>query len=62
MRPLVLSLHAYVRARLHEKYGDASCPPNGPIPAHLLGNIWAQEWAQYLRRSSRRTGADPATT
>jgi peptidyl-dipeptidase A len=19
-------------------------PPNGPIPAHLLGNIWAQDW------------------
>jgi len=40
---LYLSLHAYVRWKLHEKYGDA-VPANGPIPAHLLGNIWAQEW------------------
>ena len=43
VRPLYLSLHAYVRTRLHQKYGDA-VPSNGPIPAHLLGNMWAQEW------------------
>lgn len=43
VRPLYLSLHAYVRSRLREKYGDA-VPANGPIPAHLLGNIWAQSW------------------
>jgi len=43
VRPLYLSLHAYVRSKLHEKYGDV-VPANGPIPAHLLGNMWAQEW------------------
>jgi len=43
VRPLYLSLHAYVRSKLHEKYGDI-VPANGPIPAHLLGNMWAQEW------------------
>jgi peptidyl-dipeptidase A len=43
VRPLYLSLHAYVRARLHEKYGDV-VPANGPIPAYLLGNMWAQDW------------------
>ena len=43
VRPLYVSLHAYVRAKLHEKYGDI-VPANGPIPAHLLGNMWAQEW------------------
>ncbi len=43
VRPLYLSLHAYVRARLRAKYGDA-VPANGPIPAYLLGNMWAQEW------------------
>jgi peptidyl-dipeptidase A len=43
LRPLYLSLHAHVRARLHEKYGDV-VPLDGPIPAYLLGNIWAQEW------------------
>jgi len=43
VKPLYLSLHAYVRWKLREKYGDA-VPANGPIPAHLLGNMWAQTW------------------
>jgi peptidyl-dipeptidase A len=43
VKPLYLSLHAYVRNRLREKYGDA-VPATGPIPAHLLGNMWAQDW------------------
>ena len=43
LQPLYQSLHAYTRTKLREKYGDA-VPANGPIPAHLLGNIWAQEW------------------
>ena len=47
VRPLYVSLHAYVRMKLHEKYG-ASVPAEGPIPAHLLGNIWAQEWGNVL--------------
>ncbi len=42
--PLYLSLHAYVRGQLARKYGKDVVPPSGPIPAHLLGNIWAQEW------------------
>ncbi len=44
VRPLYLSLHTYVRWKLAEKYGPNVVPPNGPIPAHLLGNPWAQEW------------------
>lgn len=44
LRPLYLSLHAYVRGQLARKYGKSVVPPGGPIPAHLLGNIWAQEW------------------
>src|ERR1035441_6334062 len=43
VKPLYLSLHAYVRNRLREKYGDA-VPAGGAIPANLLGNMWAQEW------------------
>jgi len=43
VKPLYLSLHAYVRWKLREKYGDI-VPAHGPIPAHLLGNMWAQEW------------------
>ena len=48
VRPLYNSLHAYVRWKLREKYGD-TVPANGPIPAHLLGNIWAQDWTNIYK-------------
>jgi len=45
VEPLYRNLHCYVRARLNEKYGDAVQPRTGPIRADLLGNMWAQQWA-----------------
>jgi peptidyl-dipeptidase A len=45
VKPLYISLHTYVRNKLREQYGDSVVPANGPIPAHLLGNMWAQEWS-----------------
>lgn len=44
VRPLYESLHCYVRARLQAKYGKELVPDGKPIPAHLLGNMWAQTW------------------
>jgi peptidyl-dipeptidase A len=44
VRPLYVSLHAYVRTQLVKKYGPAVVREDAPIPAHLLGNMWAQEW------------------
>jgi peptidyl-dipeptidase A len=44
LRPFYISLHAYVRGRLREKYGSV-VPEKGPIPAHLLGNLWQQDWS-----------------
>jgi peptidyl-dipeptidase A len=44
VRPLYDSLHAYVRAALVRHYGAARVPEAGPIPAHLLGNMWSQSW------------------
>jgi peptidyl-dipeptidase A len=44
VKPLYVSLHAYVRSRLVETYGKELVPPKGPVPAHLLGNMWAQQW------------------
>jgi peptidyl-dipeptidase A len=44
LRPLYLSLHTYTRTKLREKYGE-SVPESGPIPAHLLGNLWQQDWS-----------------
>ncbi|XP_064127021.1 angiotensin-converting enzyme isoform X1 [Loxodonta africana] len=44
LEPLYLNLHAYVRRALHRRYGDKFINLRGPIPAHLLGNMWAQSW------------------
>jgi peptidyl-dipeptidase A len=45
VKPLYESLHAYVRWKLQEKYGAAVVKPTGPMPAQLLGNLWAQDWS-----------------
>lgn len=44
VKPLYDALHCHVRAKLNERYGDQIVPPHSPIPAHLLGNMWAQSW------------------
>ena len=44
VRPLYVSLHAYVRWQLEKKYGAGLVSEDRPIPAHLLGNMWAQGW------------------
>jgi len=44
VKPLYDALHCYVRARLQQTYGKERIPDGGPIPAHVLGNMWAQEW------------------
>ena len=44
VRPLYESLHCHVRAALADEYGSAVVPPDEPIPAHLLGNMWSQSW------------------
>jgi peptidyl-dipeptidase A len=44
VKPLYDSLYTYVRRKLSEKYGKQVVPEDGPIPAHLLGNMWAQTW------------------
>ena len=42
--PLYEQLHCFVRAKLAERYGPDEVDPAGKIPAHLLGNMWAQAW------------------
>ncbi len=44
VEPFYISLHTYVRKQLIKKYGKAAERPDGMIPAHLLGNMWAQDW------------------
>jgi peptidyl-dipeptidase A len=44
VKPLYDSLYTYTRRKLSEKYGKEVVAEDKPIPAHLLGNMWAQQW------------------
>ncbi len=44
VKPLYDSLYTYTRRKLSEKYGKDVVSEDKPIPAHLLGNMWAQQW------------------
>ena len=44
VKPLYDDLHCYVRSELGKEYGEDKVPQDQPIPAHLLGNMWAQTW------------------
>jgi len=59
VRPFYTALHAYVRRRLREHYGAEHVPADGPIPAHLLGNMWAQSW-EYVYPLVAPEGSAPA--
>ena len=45
VKPLYDALHCHVRAKLNEHYGDDVVPKSGPLPVHLLGNMWGQSWS-----------------
>ena len=45
VEPLYEALHCHVRANLSDFYGAEKVADQGPIPAHLLGNMWAQTWS-----------------
>jgi peptidyl-dipeptidase A len=44
VKPMYDDLHCYTRMRLREKHGKDKIGERAPIPAHLLGNMWAQQW------------------
>lgn len=44
VEPLYDELHKYVLKKLKGMYGDKIDVSDGLIPAHVLGNMWAQSW------------------
>lgn len=52
IRPLYEQLHAYVRHKLRLQYGNHIVDEDGPIPMHLVGNMWAQDWENVSTISS----------
>ncbi|CAG0915096.1 unnamed protein product, partial [Notodromas monacha] len=48
LMPFYKELHAFVRHRLRLHYGEDFLEPDGLIPSHLLGNLWAQKWQEIF--------------
>ncbi len=44
VKPLYEQLHCYARTRLDAKYPGKG-EVNGLLPAHLMGNMWQQDWS-----------------
>ena len=45
VEPLYEDLHCYTREKLTDKYGeDKGQVDGGLLPAHLMGNMWQQDW------------------
>lgn len=59
LKPLYEQLHAYVRGKLRQVYGADKVDEKGPIPAHLLGNMWAQNWQNIFDIIQPYNGTDP---
>ena len=59
MKPLYEQLHCYTRRKLNRLYGDEVVAKTGPIPAHLLGNMWAQSWGWLAHELTPYPGEAP---
>ncbi|MET0756265.1 MAG: M2 family metallopeptidase [Pseudoxanthomonas sp.] len=44
VKPLYEQLHCYARTKLEAQYGNDKGQVNGLLPAHLMGNMWQQDW------------------
>ena len=62
VQPLYRALHCYVRERLARKYGADKVPAGKPIPAQLLGNLWAQQWGKVYDLLEPYPGASDLDT
>jgi peptidyl-dipeptidase A len=56
VKPLYDSLYIYTRHKLSQKYGKEVVAEDRPIPAHLLGNMWAQTWGNVYPLLAPETG------
>lgn len=44
LEPLYKELHAYIRRKLYDVYGGELIDLQGPLPAHLLSDMWGRFW------------------
>ncbi len=46
VKPLYEQLHCYARTRMQARYeGKGAVGSSGMLPAHLMGNMWQQDWS-----------------
>ncbi|MYN26288.1 M2 family metallopeptidase [Duganella levis] len=57
VKPLYDSLLTYTRYKLRATYGPDVVPLDGPIPSHLFGNMWSQNWSNLYPLLKPTTGA-----
>jgi peptidyl-dipeptidase A len=55
LMPFYQKLHAYLRIRLSDAL-PTRMPTDNTIPAHVLGNMWAQQWTHTMNTVK---GVDP---
>merc|ERR1711936_215646 len=49
LEPLYKELHAYIRRKLYDVYGPEYIDLTGPLPAHLLSDMWGRFWNNLYR-------------
>lgn len=45
LKPYYMKLHSYVRMKMEDYYGPKMSHPLNYMPAHIFGNMWAQDWS-----------------
>jgi peptidyl-dipeptidase A len=59
VEPLYRDLQCFARSRLARQYGEDKVPAGKPIPAHLFGNMWAQQWDAVYQLLEPYPGVSP---
>lgn len=62
IQPLYKQLFTFVRKGLIRQYGEKVVRPDGPIPAHLFGNMYAQNWKNIVDLAKSRYSETPNVT
>lgn len=62
IQPLYKQLFTFVRKGLIRQYGEKIVRSDGPIPAHLFGNMWAQNWKNIVDIVKHRYSETPDVT
>jgi len=63
LEPLYKELHAYIRRKLFNVYGPEYIDLSGPLPAHLLSDMWGRFWNnlyKFAEPFSGKPAIDPS--